>query len=138
MWLIYRCTRCEASWNHALMLRVAPDAIDPTTYEELLANDGVRAWRCAFDLERLRRTGSQVDLRVPYRVSVEETEGPHERIVLALPFPIEVRFDRFVAERLGVSRGAVRRWVDRGALTVERAALRRSIRDGQVFALTRP
>ncbi len=138
VWLVYRCTRCEASWNHALMLRVTPDALDPTTYEELLANAPARAWRCAFDLERLRRAGVRVDLGVPYRVSVDDTEGPDERVVFAVPYPVEVRFDRFVAERFGVSRAAVRRWVDRGDLSIERAALRRSIRDGQSFELVRP
>lgn len=130
VWLVYRCDRCEASWNFAVHERVRPDDLEPDVHQDYLSNDRDRAWRCAFDLERLRRTGASVDADVPYDVAVRPVDGPTHEVRIELELPLEVRLDRLLAAQIGVSRSAVRRIVD---LTPK--VLRRPARHGFSFDL---
>lgn len=142
VWLIYRCTDCDATWNFPVHHRRTPAEIGGSLFELFLANDREVSWRFAFDLERLRKHGATLEAAVAYRiVRSAEIGGGACRIELEIPFPCGVRLDRLLAEGMGVSRSRIARWSKNRRLSVPsegQRALRRPARDGQVIELAGP
>jgi len=132
VWLLYACVECESTWKREILARCAPEEIAPDLYRRFLANDLDTAWRCAFAPgERLASDGA---------VRVERGGGnaPPRRIRLRVPYPCPVRLDRLLAQELGLSRSALQRAVQSGALTIDPGAaraLRRDVRDGTLLVL---
>jgi hypothetical protein len=129
VWLIYRCTACEATWNLPLLERVAPERLAAGLLARFERNDPALARAHAGDLALLRRLGVGVDRDVPYRVERPPLDGRPIRIRFVVGAGCAVRLDRLLAAELGTSRARV------SALGIDRAALRRPVRDGQIVAL---
>ena len=49
VWLIYRCERCNTTWNQEIYARVKPSRIDKELYQAFLENDWDTALRYAGD-----------------------------------------------------------------------------------------
>lgn len=47
VWLIYRCERCDTTWNQEIYARVKPSRIDKELYQAFLDNDWETAMRYA-------------------------------------------------------------------------------------------
>jgi hypothetical protein len=139
VWLIYKCERCEATWNLALHERCAPERLPPALYAALLANDPALAWRSAFDTAALRRAGAAADLRVPFRIERGPRAAPPAPaelgLTLALAEPLEARLDRILMQALGAPRPTLARWEEAGLLDAGPGALRRRAADGQALTL---
>ena len=132
-WLVYRCTVCDDSWNHAVVERRAARDLDPAMLAAFEANDEALVRRCAFDVTALRRSAHRVE-EFPevevHRQPAEMPAGPSAmEITLAVPFAVSLRLDRLLAAELGVSRGRIAGLAEAGALTTA-AALNRPVRDG--------
>lgn len=129
VWLVYRCTGCDFTWNLAVVERATPETIGPAALAAYHRNDPALAWACAFDAALLRRAGARADAAVP--VSVERGVLPAGPAVvrLALPFPLRLRLDRLLARELGTPRSGLAAVVD------EPSALRRPVFDGQRVGL---
>jgi hypothetical protein len=130
VWLIYRCVRCDFTWNLTVVERASPEAIGPARLAAWHENDVDAAWRCAFDDALLRRAGAQAERDVPVRV---ERSAPAVALPLAirfeLPFVVKPRLDRLLAAELAVPRSRLEELVD------DRSALRRPVRDGQIVTV---
>jgi len=109
VWLVYRCSVCEAPFNLALHERVSPGALG-SDLDRYHGNDPALAAACA--------PGA------PARVSVAGVGEPPVHVRFSVPRPVAVRLDRLLAERLTTSRREVRRRV------TPVQALRRPVRDG--------
>ena len=138
VWLVYRCARCDGTWNLEVLARVRPDAVDPEQLSRFHANDTEAALAVAFDTARLARAGARVEAVGGYRVERADGPwpGPHEggpAVRLELATPCAVRLERLLAAELGLSRAALRRLVEEGKLRVDPGgpqALRRPPFDG--------
>jgi hypothetical protein len=133
VWLIYRCQRCEFTWNRTVEERRVVSELGArlVLYER---NDPTLARAVACDVAGLAREG----------VAVEAGEVRLERpaedadLGLAITFVVEpgcaIRLDRLLARELGVSRGALEEAAGRGLLAIDPGgakALSRRVRDGQ-------
>jgi hypothetical protein len=138
-WLVYRCAQCEQSWNLPVLERCPVNGIEPAALRALTENDAALAWRHAFDLTRLGRHSDQIesstDLSVEKQLlSPRDGAVTHAEIAIAAPYDCGVRLDKLLASELGLSRSAIERLTEAGALTVSpasRRALKQKIRDGQ-------
>lgn len=143
VWLIYRCTLCDTTWNCPIFTRCTPEEIGGDLYQRFQQNDRDTAWAYAFDFSLLNRVGVRVDTAGLVRVERVPAESPTsygdgQRIALDLPYPCTVRLDRLLASELSVSRSRLQRWYDHGLLHIwprDNNALRRPIRHGQVITL---
>ncbi|WFR57111.1 DUF1062 domain-containing protein [Anaerocolumna sp. AGMB13025] len=61
VWLIYRCTECDTTWNIPIYDRVSPKKINPEIYKRLLANDEELAWEYSFNKDVIRNNSIQVN-----------------------------------------------------------------------------
>lgn len=127
VWLVYRCTGCDHTWNLTVRERVTPEALGPALLEAYHRNDPDLARRCAFDAALLRRAGARVEAATPVRV--ERGPLPQGAFVVrfSLALPVRVRLDRLLAAELGVPRA-------RGA-ALAGAGAREAIRDGAEVAI---
>ncbi|ETX03299.1 DUF1062 domain-containing protein [Candidatus Entotheonella palauensis] len=143
VWLIYRCQRCETTWNCPLFLRCRPGDLDEALYHQLQVNDRAAAWRYAFDAERFQRLHIPADFAVPYRTEYDPVapaigEGHHVNLELELTMPCQVRLDRLLAGALDISRTQVQRWLKQGRLDVHPnrpQALRKVAQSGQCIVI---
>jgi hypothetical protein len=115
VWLIYRCTTCETTWNRPVHERVAPTALG-VDLERYHANDPDLARAVAL---RSSATAAAID---------GHTDGPLQA-TLVVDQPVAVRLDRLLAAHLDVPRAAVAGLVDDPRL------LRRPPRAGTVISL---
>lgn len=109
VWLIYRCTRCDATKNITVVERRPVAKVDRGLLDAAMANDAPTARRLARDVGLLRRAGATVagpDAWTLDGPPVEAT-APVSSLVLAFPEPLLVRLDRVLAAALGVRRKAV-------------------------------
>jgi hypothetical protein len=138
-WLIYKCTTCDGSWNHAVFERRAAREVEPELLAALQANDPALVRRYAFDLAALRKGAHRVEEFAEVEVAKEliaETSGatPSLQITLAVPVAVSIRLDRLLASELGLSRNRVTFLADAGRL-VTRATLAKPARDGTEVAV---
>jgi hypothetical protein len=138
VWLNYRCASCEDVWKFPLFERRSVSELGSALLDAFARHDRAVVWKYAFDVARLRPHVISVDTDV--RVAVERTTlacaavlPEHLCIRFYVPFPCNIRLDRLLAGELGISRSALERRV----LPEQRAALRRRVRDGQVYMLSK-
>jgi len=129
VWLIYRCLVCDFIWNLTVVERTTPEAIGATRLDAFHGNDPHAAWWCAFDATLLKRAGARLETSTPVRVERDALPAGHATVRFALPFPVQIRLDRLLAQELGVSRSTLPGLVDAAR------ALRRPVFDGQIVRL---
>lgn len=129
VWLKYRCASCEDTWKLPLFERRSVSEIDAVELDAFARHDRSAVWKYAFDIARLRPHVIRIDIDVPIRVERTPLACDHALpgygcIHFDVPFPCNIRLDRLLAGELGISRSALQRQYERGAL-------RKRVRDGQ-------
>jgi hypothetical protein len=128
-WLIYKCTRCDKTWNRPIVERRNVRDIDLGVLEALQANDPDWVRAEAFNLEALRRKSQRIDefaeFEVRKQVLRDAPDWKRLEIELSVPFPTSTRLDRLLASELKISRSQLLRTNPDHA-----DMLRRRIRDG--------
>ena len=132
VWLIYRCSECEATWNFEVHARVRPEALGPEALGAYHRNDPEEARRCAFGVVGVPglRTEACAEVEI---VAGDLPPGP-VFVRIRSPEPVGMRLDKVLARGLGVSRSGLAGWVRQGTLVVlggDKRALGRALRDGQ-------
>jgi len=96
VWLIYRCTACDSTYNLTILSRSKPEMIKKELFHQFSENSEAAAWEYAFSLETARRNNVEVDYsNVEYEirhdpVSVDDLLcSGHECIA----FKIHTRFE---------------------------------------------
>lgn len=137
VWLNYRCASCENVWKFPLFERRTVSELG-AQLDAFTRHDQAAVWRYAFDVARLKPHVIKVDTDV--RVQVERTALECDTVPLGhlcihfdVPFPCDIRLDRLLASELGISRSSLERRVS----AEQRDALRKRVRDGQVYRLSK-
>jgi hypothetical protein len=138
VWLIYRCTGCENSWNFTILERRNRRDIEPTLLTALESNDPALARRFAFDAAGLRERVGRVEEFADVTVRKTLLDGdPASATALRLELRLEgttpLRLDRLLASELGLSRSRLQALDDRRRVIIEpdgARALRKPVRDG--------
>lgn len=122
VWLIYKCEKCDATWNCSILRRISPNSLTPESYRCFLQNDRNTAWQYAFDFELLKRNGVRVEQEVDYFVDGPQPQWEHmgkDNLKIAITFDYmgRWRIDTLLAKRLGVSRKNLHKLFEVGGLT---------------------
>lgn len=123
VWLIYKCTSCDATWNCNILRRILSSSIDAELYRRFLTNDSRTSWEYAFNYELLKRNGADVDPAVGYHVDGEDvdlSDPSIEKISIRVTFEfrVDVRLDTLLANKLGLSRRTIAVLFERGAISI--------------------
>ena len=138
IWLKYRCASCDDVWKFPLFERSSVSDLGAAQLDGFARHDRCAVWKYAFDIARLRPHVIRIDTDV--RVQVERTahaceseRAGHVSITFDVPFPCDIRLDRLLAAELGISRSSLERRVPPEL----RNALRKRVRDGQTYLLSK-
>lgn len=116
VWLIYKCSKCQSTWNLTVLSRVNPGSIALDTLNGFLGNSAALAMRYAADIALIKHSGGepcvpkiivrgdQVTLQVPTRLHI-------------LPeYPMEVKASTFLRTQLEISRSEYDRLCSSGQI----------------------
>lgn len=131
VWLLYHCARCAHTLKRRLLRRVPVGALARERLDAYLRDDPALARAHAFELA----PAAALPFRV-VREPIDPVRGVRARIVQ--PLPCGVRWDRFLAGELGLSRSRVASAWRAGTLAIapEPRSLAAAVRDGDEVACT--
>ena len=122
VWLIYKCESCGATWNMSVVSRQNIKRMDRQMYEKYIKNDAQTALDCSFDVELLRKNAARADFSgAKYEVKGEDIcadelcDGGIE-IVIKSQYRLDLRLDKLIKDKLGISRSGVYELAEAGRL----------------------
>jgi hypothetical protein len=128
VWLLYRCAACDHTTKRRLLRRAPVGSLAPARLEGYLRDDAELVRRHAFELP--------VTEALAYRVVRPTLPGGDLVARIVQPWPCGVRWDRFLARELGVSRSRVAADWRSGVVRVDGvSAPARIVAAGQVLRL---
>lgn len=137
VWLIYQCEKCKSTWNMTIYERIKPYDIDKYEYEKFLSNDKELAREYAFNLSIYNKNKAEVILEdVNYELIQKELEAyyiiENELVIeIACKYPIELRVDKLLSDKLRVSRSQIKNMHKKGVILIkdDKNSLNAKVRD---------
>ncbi len=116
VWLIYKCTGCETTWNMTVLSRVKTSSLPPALLHGFYTNDQKLAMRYATDSALVRRCGAEP--AVPEIEIVGEPVSLSEpaRILLRAEWPSEMKASAALRQKLGLSKSAFHTLCETGGI----------------------
>lgn len=141
-WIIYKCSRCDCTWNRPVVERRPVASLPRETLAALHSNDLRWAEPFLHDSADLRRHAHRIEQPRRYvinksQVSVRPASEDLTVVKCQLLHPCSVRLDRLLACELAVPRSRLPSLLHDGQLAIPGEgdhALRRPLRDGLLFS----
>ncbi|WP_433902557.1 DUF1062 domain-containing protein [Sphingobacterium puteale] len=127
VWLIYRCVKCDSTYNLTIFSRTRPTAIDSILFNKFQNNDTEQAWKYAFSEEMRKKNKVKADLvSVTYtlqydQISSDELLSLNERILtfeVDYPFDFQLRLSSLIRTCLNLSSRQLDQLITQEAITV--------------------
>lgn len=128
IWLIFRCSKCETSFNLAIYERMEAGRVDPAEYKGFLDNAPELALKYGNDRDLFARNRAEIlKSRTEYRVEKGETartwtegettegetmEGDTMEAEVKISAGFDLRVDALLVRQLSVSRNMIKRWCE--------------------------
>ena len=125
VWLIYRCIKCDSTFNLTILSRTKPELIKRDLLLKFLENDEALAVKYAFSSETVRKKGVDFDYgSVEYEIlhdnisleTVLEADDEIIKFEIVLPFGFGFKLSSVVRFCLGLSADQFNRMVEAGAI----------------------
>ena len=104
VWLIYKCSICDTTWNLTVLSRVAPGSISPTLLRGFYDNDPGLAMSYATDISLIKRNGAETCPPEIEIFGVDADLDESARIHLLPEWPMDIKAETVLRQKLGVSR----------------------------------
>ena len=123
VWLIYRCSHCDTSWNMTIIERANPENIDKEEYKGFLSNSLQLAASYGSNRELFIKNKAEiVEAKSGYHILRTPTTTPGNKeysleIQIKNPSALKLRADVLLAGELKVSRSHIKKWFDDGLVT---------------------
>lgn len=103
IWLIYKCTHCDTTWNAEIYSRIRPQSLSAELLHRFVNNEEGLALRCAVDLALLTRLGAEMG-EPEYEITGEKF-SLEEPITLQIQsdFSLPVKVSSLLRDRLELS-----------------------------------
>jgi len=134
VWLIYRCVKCDSTYNLTIFSRTKPTTIDSILFNKFQNNDTELAWKYAFSEEMRRNNKVDADLAtVTYalqydQISSDELLSLNEMILtfeVDYPFDFQLRLSSLIRTCLNLSSRQLDQLIMQEAITVTRKYLQK-------------
>ncbi|EKQ56811.1 MULTISPECIES: DUF1062 domain-containing protein [unclassified Clostridium] len=137
VWLIHQCEKCKSTWNMTIYERINPVDINNQEYGKFLTNDKELVKKYAFDLRIYNKNKAEVILEdVNYEVNQKELEAfyinKNELVIeIICRYPIELRVDTLLSNKLRISRSKIKKLHERGIIFIndENNSLNKRVRN---------
>jgi len=142
VWLIYQCRKCKSTWNMEILSRINSNTVNKELYEKYLSNDPSLARHYAFDTITHSRNKSILRYEgIPYDILGACLQPEHMtetvQIKVLCEYPMNLRLDKVLSIKLGITREQVKRLENSGILSGEgiKDIGKVKIRDGMLLNL---
>jgi len=120
IWLIYKCIKCDTTWKLTLDRGLKPRDLSPEIFDGFTNNDKDLAWKYAFDRQLLKQNECEMQYSsIGYDVEGSDvclSAGP-TIIQLRSVYMFELKLSIFLAGRLGISIGQLKKLVENKVIT---------------------
>lgn len=120
VWLIYRCSHCDTSWNMTIIERANKETINKSEYEGFLSNSPGLAASYGSDRELFIKNKAEIaEIKAGYHILETKTIAPvnetaYMEIQIKNPSGLKIRADAMLAGELSVTRSRIKKWFDSG------------------------
>lgn len=103
IWLIYKCSCCDATWNATLYSRISPQSLEPEVLEAFHKNDETLVEQFAMDSDLLRKNG--VETGSPLYTIIGENFSLDEAVTLEIKskYSSNIKVSSIIREKLHLS-----------------------------------
>lgn len=142
VWLIYRCSECDRTYNLTLLSRVKPEQVKKDLFLKFSANSQDLAWEYAFSSETARKNGVEFDYgSVDYDilhdpVSIQDILSSDNEIItfeIKTTFELGLKLSSVIRSCLGLSASQLHRITEAKAIFTSRDCplKKQKVRDGE-------
>lgn len=105
IWLIYRCEKCDATWNMEILSRINPKDINHKLYESFVINDKNLAIKYSFSPDIIKKNKVIVSFdNIRYKVEKFSLPDSDYSLEIILNYDFELRLDKFISKQFHISR----------------------------------
>lgn len=146
IWLIYKCTKCNSTYNATIITRTKPEVINKELFGKFSDNHTETAWKHAFSAETARVNGLEFDFaRVEYYIesnghSLENLINCGNEIVtfkIKYPFNFNLKISTIIKETLRISTKQLIQLMDGDVISIHSKCLKKrdKAKSGQVVKI---
>lgn len=116
IWLIYKCSECDATWNAEIFSRISPKSLDAKILDGFYRNDNALAGKYAMDISFLRRNG--VEVEPPQYSVIGDCFSPDEAVELEIKseYFSPIKISSIIKSKLHISQKEYLRLVSDGRI----------------------
>lgn len=104
IWLIYKCSQCQGTWNVTFFSRISPKALAPGLLEKFHHNDRQLARQYAMNAEILQRNSGETGLP-DYVVAGEDIPFNQEiELQIKTEYPSPLKLSAVIRKKMQISR----------------------------------
>lgn len=127
VWLIYKCSNCDSTWNSTIYSRINPKNLNPEILEQFYTNDYNLVKQYAMNVELLHRNGAEVGIPEYKIVGQDICIDDLTQVHIVSKYPCQLKVSTLLREKLGLSRKVFEDMLDCGMIkSISRVDLRRS------------
>ncbi|MDS0525670.1 DUF1062 domain-containing protein [Clostridium sp. SHJSY1] len=125
VWMIYQCEKCKSIWNMTIYERIKPHEINKYEYEKFISNSKELVRKYAFDISIYNANKADYCLKnINYKMIIKKLEKFYiEENMLVIEvisnYPIEMRIDKFISDKFGISRSKIKNMHKKGQIFIK-------------------
>lgn len=103
IWLIYKCTHCNTTWNSTIYSRIAPQKLGTDLLERFFCNDEFLAMQYAMNISLLHRNGAEAILPTYQIIGEDVSLEKAVTIKIQSKYLLPLKISSILRKKLGVS-----------------------------------
>lgn len=116
IWLIYKCSNCDSTWNSTIYSRVNPKNLNSEILEQFHTNDNNLVKQYAMNVELLHKNGAEVGIPEYKIVGQEININDLTQVRIVSKYPSQLKVSTLLREKLGLSRRKFDEMLDCGII----------------------
>ncbi len=146
VWLIYKCNKCDSTYNMTIFSRTKPEMINKDLFNKFLENNKELAWKYAFSREASRKNNVELDFgSVEYDIqhdnlSVEDIlnfENEFVTFKIKYPFDFNLKLTSVIRICLNLSANKLNELIEAEVISVQEKQLqkKRKVKNGDIVQI---
>lgn len=116
IWLIYKCSDCDSTWNMTIYSRINPKSIAPEILDWFHSNNEELAKRYAMDAELIRKNGAEVGLPKYKILGANINFNTPVELYIKNSYPSRLKISSLLREKMNLSQNAFEQMITSGSI----------------------
>ncbi|MBX4264400.1 DUF1062 domain-containing protein [Clostridium estertheticum] len=118
IWLIYKCSDCDSTWNMTIYSRINPKSIAPEMLEGFYSNNGELSKKYAMDTELIRNNGAEVGFPKYKILGANINFNTPIELHIRSSYPSRLKVSSLLREKMNLSQTAFEQMIISGSIRV--------------------